>query len=89
MDWLSELLEREDTLKQQLSEISQDQGAAEDGELFNRLIRPKIEEIQASIDDYLCGRNVSECARMNYEVCLKLPIFSHLKNIFSPASLVR
>jgi hypothetical protein len=42
--------------------------------------------MQAALDDYLCGRDAEERSWMSYEVRLKLPLFSHLRSLYSLAS---
>ncbi len=87
MDWLVDLLAREDCLKKEIAELSTKTdrlriSSPDSKNVFFCTIKPKIEEIQAAFDDYLCGRNEAERLFMNYKVRLKLPLFSHLRSIY-------
>jgi hypothetical protein len=84
MDWLQELSAREEALRERLLNLM---GRPEAAEIpppadFHREILPAVQDMQAALDDYLCGRDTEERAWMNYEVRLKLPLFSHLRTLF-------
>lgn len=84
MEWLQDLLQREELLRKRLAELAEEPPAtppASRGEL-DRAVRPAVEEIQALLDDYLCGRDAEERSWMSYEVRLNLPLFSHLRSMF-------
>ena len=87
MDWLTDLLNREESLKKEITALKKgkeiDLPSFTSTENFDRSIRPKIKEIQAALDDYLCGRNEAERYFMSYKVRLNLPVFSHLRSIYS------
>ena len=91
MEWLQDLIRREEMLRDRLVELAEPAEPAAEippaspGE-FDRTVRPAIEDMQAALDDYLCGRNADEQSWMSYEVRLKLPLFSHLRSLFSLAS---
>jgi hypothetical protein len=87
MTWLNELLQREERLKQEIVKLGRSGSDVPSDRRFEKSIRPQIEEFQAVIDDYLCGRNETEKYKMNYEVAIFLPVFSHLKNIYAPVSM--
>ena len=80
MDWLTDLLNHEKKLKRQISAL---QAVQDEDQLFETTIRPRIEEMQAKIDDYQCGRNETERIFMDYEIRLYLPVFSHLRSIYA------
>jgi hypothetical protein len=83
MDWLKDLMQKERQLRRRLAALR----AGESGEeRFEKTVRPAVEEIQASLDDYLCGRDAEQRAWMSYEVRLNLPVFSHLRSLYSLAS---
>jgi hypothetical protein len=81
MDWLEDLVCKEKELRRRLATL----GAGQD-ERFEEYVRPAIEEIQATLDDYLCGRDAEERDWMCYEVRLNLPVFSHLRSLYALAS---
>ncbi len=88
MDWLEDLRRKEVRLRNRLAAL---RGGEADppgpaAECFERTVRPAIEEIQARLDDYLCGRDAEQRAWMSYEVRLNLPVFSHLRSLYSLAS---
>ncbi|GAH03942.1 unnamed protein product [marine sediment metagenome] len=80
MDWLNDLLNREEHLKKEIAELKK--ASASEVSAFDQYIKPKVEAIQATIDDYLCGRNEAERSYMTYKVHLNLPVFSHLRSIY-------
>jgi len=82
MNWLEDLVQREERLRRRLAELAGREGS----EPFERCVRPAIEEIQALLDDYLCGRSSDEKAWMSYEVRLNLPLFSHLRTLYCLSS---
>jgi hypothetical protein len=84
MDWLQDLVRREALLRRKLASLGS--SAAHPDCEFELYVRPEIEEIQAALDDYLCGRGAEERAWMSYEVRLKLPVFSHLRSLYSLVS---
>ncbi len=88
MEWLEDLRRREERLRSDLGELSSEPELIPEEEDFRQLLRPRIQEIQAVLDDYLCGRNESERAWMSYEVNLNLPVFCHLRSIFAVPSRV-
>jgi hypothetical protein len=83
MYWLEDLRRREESLKALLAAAQR--GAVSPSPL-DRILRTRIREIQATIDDYLCGRSADECLSMSYEVRLSLPVFSHLCGIYAVES---
>jgi hypothetical protein len=92
MDWLSDLLRREEGLRRRLAEIgspraerSPEMSAGE--ERFRRSVEPEVQAIDALLEDYLCGRTEEECARMRFVARLRLPVYSHLHNLLAPLSL--
>jgi hypothetical protein len=89
MDWLEDLMQKEKKLRRRLAAMRAGEpgsaGQAPD-ERFEKTVRPAIEEIQASLDDYLCGRDAEQRAWMSYEVRLNLPVFSHLRSLYAMAS---
>jgi hypothetical protein len=84
MGWLEEMTIQEEALHERLVAVLSRPEAAEipPPADFHREILPAVEAMQAALDDYLCGRNTEERALMNYEVRLKLPLFSHLRTLF-------
>jgi len=78
VDWLKDLIGKEARLRSMLAEL----GASFSDRDFEQHIRPAIEEIQNTLDDYLCGRDAEERAWMSYEVRLNLPVFSHLRSLY-------
>lgn len=89
MYWLEDLRRREENLRNILAASRRAAGSrsalSEDSPL-DRILTARIREIQATIDDYLCGRNADECSSMSYEVRLSLPVFSHLCGIYAVES---
>jgi hypothetical protein len=87
MDWMSELIAREKHLKQEITELKNSAGKPKIGLArrahFYKQMRLQIDDIQSLLDDYLCGRNETECTIMSYKARLGLPIFSHLHSIYS------
>jgi len=83
MDWLEDLMQKERTLRHKLTAL-RPEGSGE--ERFEKTVRPAIEEIQSSLDDYLCGRDAEQRAWMSYEVRLNLPVFSHLRSLYALSS---
>jgi hypothetical protein len=81
MDWLEDLVRKEKQLRRRLAAMEPGQE-----ERFEEYVRPAIAEIQATLDDYLCGRDAEERAWMSYEVRLNLPVFSHLRSLYAMAS---
>jgi hypothetical protein len=91
VDWLQDLIRKEGQLRRHLaalgaSAVQPGSGAPAAGESFEHYVRPEIEEIQAALDDYLCGRGAEEQAWMSYEVRLNLPVFSHLRSLYALVS---
>jgi hypothetical protein len=89
MDWLEDLRCKEVRLRRRLAALragEADPPGPVAEECFERTVRPAIEEIQACLDDYLCGRDAEQRAWMSYEVRLNLPVFSHLRSLYSLAS---
>jgi hypothetical protein len=84
MNWLQDLVHKEALLRRKLAAP----GAPAGREGFELYVRPEIEEIQAALDDYLCGRCSEEQAWMSYEVRLNLPVFSHLRSLYPLVSAV-
>lgn len=90
MEWLDDLIDREEALRERLAELAErfeppEIPPATPGQ-FDRAVRPAIEAMQAALDDHLCGRDAEERSWMSYEVRLKLPLFSHLRSLYSLAS---
>jgi hypothetical protein len=83
MYWLEDLQRREESLKALLA--ARRRGGVSPSPV-DRILQARIREIQATIDDYLCGRNADECSSMSYEVRLNLPVFSHLCGIYAVES---
>jgi hypothetical protein len=83
MDWLKDLMQKEIRLRRRLAALRLEESSEE---RFERAVRPAIEEIQASLDDYLCGRDAEQRAWMSYEVRLNLPVFSHLRSLYALSS---
>jgi hypothetical protein len=83
MHWLEDLQRREESLKALLAAARH--GAAAPSPV-ERILVARTREIQATLDDYLCGRNADECLSMSYEVRLNLPVFSHLCGIYAVES---
>jgi hypothetical protein len=84
MSWLEELAAQEEALRERLVSLL---GRPEAAELppsadFHQEILPAVQAMQAALDDYLCGRDADERDGMNYQVRLKLPLFSHLRTLF-------
>ncbi len=91
MYWLEDLRRREENLKALLAaaqETAGRRGGAAVKSDDDRVLETRLREIQAAIDDYLCGRTADECLSMSYEVRLKLPVFSHLRGIYAVESLL-
>ncbi len=89
MDWLEDLMRKEIRLRRRLAALragEADPAGRAAAERFERTVRPQIEEIQASLDDYLCGRDAEQRAWMSYEVRLNLPVFSHLRSLYALSS---
>jgi hypothetical protein len=90
MDWLDDLIGREKALQARLARLSQREDSppaspAASGH-FERVVRPAVEAMQAALDDYLCGRDAEERSWMSYEVRFRLPLFSHLRSVYSLTS---
>ena len=88
MDWLEDLIRKETRLRRRLAALASGPvpGVPAAGQRFERFVRPAVEEIQAALDDYLCGRDAEERAWMSYKVRLNLPVFSHLRSLYALAS---
>ena len=86
MDWLEDLMRKEIQLRRRLAALQHGQSGPTERARFEETVRPAIEEIQASLDDYLCGRDAEQRAWMSYEVRLNLPVFSHLRSLYALAS---
>ena len=86
MDWLEDLMRKEIQLRRRLAALQPGESSPAERALFEETVRPAIEEIQASLDDYLCGRDAEQRAWMSYEVRLNLPVFSHLRSLYALAS---
>ena len=93
MDWMSELLDREKHLKQEITVLKNSAGNQKIGLArrahFYKQMQLQIDEIQSLLDDYLCGRNENEYSIMSYKARLGLPIFSHLHSIYSASRVSR
>ncbi len=93
MDWLTDLLDYEESLKREIAALKKaeerDLSCLPKADHFDKSIKHRIEEIQAILDDYLCGRNEAERYVMRYKVRLNLPIFSHLRSMYSIQSPIR
>ena len=93
MDWMSELLDREKHLKQEITVLKNPACNSKIGLArragFYKQMQQQIDEIQSLLDDYLCGRNENECSIMSYKARLGLPIFSHLHSIYSASRVSR
>ena len=90
MDWLDDLIGKEKALQARLAALAErveppEVPPATPGQL-EKTARPAIEAMQAALDDYLCGRNAEERSWMSYEVRYRLPLFSHLRTMYSLAS---
>jgi len=84
MGWLEEMIIQEEALRERLVGLL---ARPEAGEIpppasFHREILPAVQAMLVAMDDYLCGRDTEERAWMNYQVRLKLPLFSHLRTLF-------
>ncbi len=90
MDWMDDLIGKERALQARLAKLSERVNAAAGSPSasgqFERSVRPAVEAIQAALDDYLCGRDAEERSRMSYQVRFRLPVFSHLRSMYSMAS---
>jgi hypothetical protein len=91
MDWLNELLGREETLRRHIADIrasgterAEERPGAE--ERFRRSVEPEVQAIDALLEDYLCGRTEEERARMRFVARLRLPVYSHLRGLLLPVS---
>jgi hypothetical protein len=94
MEWLSDLLRREEILRRRIAEIAaadrkRSPAPSQTEERFRRCVEPEVQAIDALLEDYLCGRTEEECARMRYEARLTLPVYSHLRSLFPSASAGR
>jgi len=90
MDWLDDLIGKERALQARLAELAErveppEVPPATPGQL-EKTVRPAVEAMQAVLDDYLCGRDAEERSWMSYEVRFRLPLFSHLRSLYSLAS---
>jgi hypothetical protein len=86
MNWLDDLTKQEQALRERLAELAERaQALPARGEL-DQAVRPAIEAMQATLDDYLCGRDMEERFRMSFEVRLRLPLFSHLRSLLGLVS---
>jgi hypothetical protein len=91
MDWLNELLGREDMLRRHLADIraageERSEGGSGAEERFRRSVEPEVQAIDSLLEDYLCGRTEDECARMRFVARLRLPVYSHLRSLLLPVS---
>ncbi len=87
MDWLDDLIGKERALRARLAKLSETSAAGSPAApgRFERTVRPAVEAMQAALDDYLCGRDAEERSRMSYQVRFRLPVFSHLRSMYSMA----
>jgi len=89
MDWLSELLGREERLRRRIAIIRTSavecppEGPGTE-ERFRRSVEPEVQAIDALLEDYLCGRTEDERARMRFVARLRLPVYSHLRSLLAP-----
>jgi hypothetical protein len=91
VEWLSELLQREKSLRQHIAEIAaadrmRSPAPSQTDERFRRCVEPEVHAIDALLEDYLCGRTDEERSRMRYEARLSLPVYSHLRCLFPSMS---
>jgi hypothetical protein len=96
MSWLEELKLREEhlrgriaLLRRTLEEEGTEPGLGDGEERFRSIVGAEVAEMEALLEDYLCGRNEEERARMSYQVCLNLPLFSHLRSLYTSQQLAR